>query len=96
MSASNQVRDGYSEAFAFRGRMHAFLADLGEGRGWTVAARLLEVRFAAALTAFLDAPTRSRLVAMLALEADIARVDSLLKGVRPGLRAGARRIPLVP
>jgi hypothetical protein len=88
MSASRQAGNVYSQVFVFRIRMKAFLADLGERRGWSLAAKLLESRFTSEFIAFLDAPTPVRLEAVLALKADIADLDSRFNKVRPGYQPG--------
>jgi hypothetical protein len=87
VSTTIEASQRYARALGFRAGMVAFLADLGERRGWKLAAGILAGQFAGALTRFLDSPTQANLDALLGLDGAMARMQSRLPGVRPGFRA---------
>jgi hypothetical protein len=74
MPTDSDISWTYARALAVRTRMQAFLADLRNEQHLAAAACTVFDRFRLEFAFFMDAPTRTRLARLLALEAEMAGI----------------------
>ena len=65
----------YASAHKTRANVQELLHDFGARRGWTLLAKIFEIRFTGAFIAFLDAPTAKHLASVMAFEDEILRAS---------------------